>query len=95
MTLFYNGELEEILLFVQNFQMTLEGSEERAAGTNIQYYCTLLHGEALHQLDTLSVEVGSTTSENLKIIVLVLGTYSFLVNALSKKSDAPWNEESA
>ena len=41
--------------------------------------------EELHQLDTLSVEVVSTTSEHSKIVILGLGTYLFPVDVLPKK----------
>ena len=44
------------------------------AGAKIQYLCIILRGEALRQLETLHVEVGSTTIENLNIIILGLGT---------------------
>ena len=50
----------------------------------------------LRQFGTLSAEVGSTTSENLKSIILGLGTYVFPYNALSKTNrGAPQNEEAA
>ena len=65
--------------------MTLEASGTLAADVKIQYLCTLVRGEALRQLDTLSVEVRSTNSENLKYIILGLGTYLFPVNVLSKQ----------
>ena len=58
------GKLEEFLLFIQNFKMTLDASGMLVAGANIQYRRALVCGEALHQLDTLSVEVGSITSEH-------------------------------
>ena len=63
MTFFDNGDLEEFLLFIWNFKMTLEVSETLSTGSNIQYLCTLVCGETLRQLDTLSIEVGSTTTE--------------------------------
>ena len=44
--LFYNGDLEEFLLFVLNFNMTLEASETMVTGTNIEYLCTLVRVEA-------------------------------------------------
>ena len=44
------------------------------AGAKIQYLCIILRGEELHQLETLYVEVGSTTIENLNPIILGLGT---------------------
>ena len=72
--LFNCGEPEEFLLFVRNFQMTLEASGTLAAGANIQYLCTLVRGKALCQLDIFSVEVVSMTTEHLNLIILGLGT---------------------
>ena len=64
MSLFDDGKPEELLLFVRTFQMTLEAPRNLAASAKIQYLLTLVRGEVLHQLYTLSVEVGSTTSEH-------------------------------
>ena len=65
MALFDNGYPEEFLLFIGNFQMTLEASATIASGANIHYLCTLVRGEALVHIDMLSAEVVSTTSEHL------------------------------
>ena len=48
--------------------MTLEVPGMLNAGAKIQYICMLVCGEALHHLDRLSDEVGSTTSEHLESI---------------------------
>ena len=48
MTLFDNGNPEELLLFIRNFNMTLEVSIALVSGANIQYLLTLVRGEALH-----------------------------------------------
>ena len=77
MSFFDNIETEEFLLFIRHFQMTLEATGTLAAGAKIQHICTLVSGEALLKLDTLSSEVKITTSQNLKPIILVLGTYFF------------------
>ena len=74
MALFEKGNPEEFLLFVWNLQMTLKDSGELATSTDVQYICTLLHVEALHQIDTLSIEVGSTNATHLNRIILGLGT---------------------
>ena len=87
-TLFLNGDPEEFLLFLQNFQMTLKASGTLADGANIPYLCTVVRGEALRRLDTFYVEVGSTTTDNLNLISLVLGTYCFPVNGMSKQNRA-------
>ena len=64
--------------------MNIEASGMLEDTEKMQYLCTMVCGEELNQFDTLSNEVGSTTLENLKNIILGLGTYFFLVNALSK-----------
>ena len=74
MALFDNGKTEEFLLFIRNFNMTLETSVTLKSGENIQYLCTLVRGEALYQLNTFSAKVGSATPENLKYNILVLST---------------------
>ena len=86
MALFGNEDMEEFLLFVRNFQMTLEASGTLTSGAKIQHLHTLVYGEALRQLDTLSIEVGSTTTDHLILIILVLCQYFPPVNTLSKKS---------
>ena len=73
MTLFDNVKPEELLLFIRNLQTTLEASGTVAAGAKTRYLCTMIHGEALSQLDTLSAEAVSNTSEHLKSIILGLG----------------------
>ena len=84
MYLFDNGELEEFLLLIRNFNMTLKASGTILDGTKIQYLRTLVHGE-LCQFDTLFDEVGSTTSENLTYIIFGLGTYFPLLISCQKK----------
>ena len=57
------------------------------AGAKIQYLCIILRGEALRQLETLHVEVGSTTIENLNPIILGLGTkFSLLMRCQNKSA---------
>ena len=56
-----------------------------ASGAKIPYLCTLVRGEALCQLDTLSVEVESTTIEHLNLIILSLGYYFFLLMRYQKQ----------
>ena len=74
MDVFYCGNPEELLLLIRYFQMNIEPSGTFADDVNIKYICTLVRGEALHQLYTLSVEVGSTITEDLNRIILCLGT---------------------
>ena len=74
MTLFENSEPEEFLFFIQHFQMTLELAVTLTDSADIKYICTLLRGEALRQLGTFYIEVGSTTISYLNRIILGLGT---------------------
>ena len=54
MALFGNSEPEEFLLFVGNFNMTLEGSGTLVAGKKIQYLRMLVRIGELHKLDMFS-----------------------------------------
>ena len=53
MVLFDNSKHEEFLLFIFNFNMTIEASGTLKSGAKIQYLCTLVHGEALNQFDVV------------------------------------------
>ena len=68
-------ESGEFLFFLRNFKLTLKVSVTLASATKIKYLRTLVCGKALHQLDMLSFEVGSTTTDPLNLIILGLGTY--------------------
>ena len=57
MSLFENGEPEEFLLSVRNFNMTLAVSETLEMGAKIQYLRTLVRGEFLRQFESLSADV--------------------------------------
>ena len=61
MALFDNGDPEEFLLFILNFNMTIEVQGTLKSGAKIQYILTMLHGEVLRQFYTLSAEVESAT----------------------------------
>ena len=86
MALFENDELEDFLLLIRDLNMTLKESLIIVASAKIQYRCTLVHGEALHQFYMFYYELGSTTSENLKKIILGLGKYFFLLMCCQNKS---------
>ena len=57
MYLFENGDPEEFLLSVRNFNMTIAALWALEAGAKIQYLCTLVCELALHQFDSLSADV--------------------------------------
>ena len=61
MSFFDNGNPEEFLLFVWNFKITLNPPGMLADNKNLQYICTLVHVEALRQVDTLCAQMGSMT----------------------------------
>ena len=61
MALFNNGYPKQFLLFIWNFNMTIEVSRTNKSSENIQYLRTLVHVEVLRQFDMLSAEVGSAT----------------------------------
>ena len=74
MAFFDNDEPEDFLLFISNFCTTLKASVTLVVSVNIQYLCTLVRGEVLRQFEMLSSKGGSITPENLKSIILGLGT---------------------
>ena len=86
MALFDNGDPDEFLLFIRNFNMTPEETGTIGYCAKVQYLCTQVRGEVLHQFDALSNEVEGATPTTLENIILGLGTYFFPVNALSKKN---------
>ena len=74
MALFDNGNLGEFLLFSSNFNMTLAESRTLGADTKVQYFCTLVCGEALCQFDSLSYDVEGTKLLKVEAIILGLAT---------------------
>ena len=73
MALFGNGEPDEFLLFVCNFNMNLEASGMMETSTKVQYLHTLVSGEALHQFDSMSVDAESANHLTVEAIILGLG----------------------
>ena len=64
----------------------LEDSGTLATSANIQYLCTLLHGEALRQFDTFFAQVGSANTTHINRTVLGLGIYFFQVGVFPNKT---------
>ena len=54
---FDNGEPEEFLLFVRNFNMTFSASGTLEMSSKYQYLRTLVHGEALRQFYPLFADI--------------------------------------
>ena len=84
MSLFDNGELENFLLFVRNFNMTLAASWTLEEGAKYQYLCNIVRVEALRQFDSLSADVEGTETLNVDEIIKGLAQYFLPVNLLSK-----------
>ena len=59
--LFDINKSEEFLLFVHNFNMTLEVSVTLQAGAKVQLFCTTVRVEVLHQYDLLSDNIERST----------------------------------
>ena len=68
-SLFENGEREEFLLFLSNFNTNLTSSGRMDTGVNIQYLRTLVHGEAFHHFDLLCDYVEMTETLNVECTI--------------------------
>ena len=88
MSFFDNGDMEEFLLFVCNFNMTLAASGTLEADAKYKYLFTIVRGEALHQFDMLYVDVESVETLNVDYIIRGLAQYPPPVNSLSKQKRA-------
>ena len=85
MPLFDNGEPEEFLLFIRNFNMTLATSGTLEAGAKYQYLCNIFCREALRHFESLSYYWESTQTPNGHDIIKGLSQYCFPVNLLFKE----------
>ena len=65
-------------MFVCNFNMTLGATGKLDMDAKIQYLCTLVHGEALHQFDLFSTDVDNTETLNVNYYITGLGLYFIL-----------------
>ena len=66
------GKLEELVLLVCNFKMTLAELGTLEAGAKYKYLRTLFRGESLRQLDSLSSDVEGTETLNVDYIIRCL-----------------------
>ena len=73
-SIFFNGKMEEFLLFICNFNMNLSALGTLEADTKFQYIHTLVCREALCQFDSLSSYVESTETLNVDYIIRVLAS---------------------
>ena len=74
--------------FVCNFNKTLAASGTLDAGAKYQYFCALVHREALSQFEPLSSDVEGTETLNIDYIIRCLAQYLPAVNLLSKQKCA-------
>ena len=85
---FDNGDPEEFLLLIRNFNMNIAASGTLETAAKVQYLHTLLRGEALRKFDLMSADVESTNPLTVEAIILGLGTCFFTVNLLSNQKRA-------
>ena len=88
MSLFNNGEPENFLLFVPNFNVTLAASGMLEVVSKFQYLGTLFRRGALRQFDLLSDDVQSIETLDVDYIIRVLAQYFPPVNSLSEQKRA-------
>ena len=72
MDIFDNGEPQEFLLFVWNFNMTLAEEGNLVTGAKVQYLSTPVHGEALCQFDSLFSDMEGTNPLTVETAILGL-----------------------
>ena len=82
MSLFDFGKPEEFLLFIRNFNMTLETIKTLYMEPKIQYLCTLVRGEALHQFYLLPADAENTKTLNVDYYIKGLALYLLPANWL-------------
>ena len=75
MSLFDNVDIEEFLMFIKNFKITLEASGTLSANAKFQYLHTPLRGESLHEFDTFCIQIKRMTITHLNQVILGLVTY--------------------
>ena len=86
--LFNNGDLEEFLLFVHNFNMTPEALVTLGIDAKVQYIFTVVCVEVLRQFDLMSADVEGKNPLTVETIILELCVYFFPVNLISKQKCA-------
>ena len=73
MSLFDSGEKKNLVTHAKTSVMP--GASGRiATNVKLQYLCTIINGEALHQFDTFCAQFGNTIMAHLNQFILGLGT---------------------
>ena len=75
MSLFDNGEPEEFLLFICNFNTTLSATGTLYMGAKIKYIRTLVCGEALRRFYLLFADVENTETLNVDYYIKGIALY--------------------
>ena len=63
---FKNSQPEELLVLLENFKTTIDGTGTELVAKPINSICTLLHGEAIREFDEPASHNDGRTSTNLK-----------------------------
>ena len=94
MYLFDHGNPEDFLLFIWNFQMTLEAIGTLETEVKVQYLRTLVCGKPLRQFDLLSADVENRdTFLNVDSLLMGLAWYFSYEFAFLKACSAPLYEK--
>ena len=88
MSLFDNGDPEEFFFVFCNFNTTLAASGTLEVGAKYQRLCSLVHKEALRQIDLLYADVKCAETLNVDYIIRCLAQNFPPVNSLSKQKRA-------
>ena len=94
MSLFDNGDPDQFLFFVHNFNMNIAASGTLKMGAKVEYLRTLVYGKALRHFELLYSDVESTELLAVECIIKGLSLYFLPVNSLlkTKACNAPHNE---
>ena len=68
MNTFNDGQPEEFLSLLINFNTTTDGTGSTTPSCHINYLHTILRGQALRELDELQSQYGGATNKHLKLI---------------------------
>ena len=68
MATFKNGQQEDFLLLLKNFNTMIDGAVTTTVAGRINYLCMILHGETSQDFDKLKIQKNGTTNSHLKHI---------------------------
>ena len=88
MSTFDDGQLEDLLALINNFNVSIDVIGTTSPSGRINYMHTMLHSKALTELNKPASQNHGTINIHLKHITDGLLGYLFLINYLSKKKHA-------